>query len=108
MKDLVSSAKSWDYETALENALREREELLKNNPELKAFQSKIDKTLSETDIFEEKMKLLGKMIGSNLNLLYDKCHTLSEICSEIGIEANLPILEIKTKVKHLSGEPVNK
>lgn len=93
-KDIVVSD-SWDHEDALEKAIAERDALLKKRPELQKFQKVIDESLEGVEKFDDRMKILGKMIGSSLDHLYNECRTLDELCNEIGIETNIPILELK-------------
>ena len=86
---------SWDYKSALKEALAERDQLLKSIPELTELQKEIDLRLSGVESFEERMTIIGKMIGSSLDNLYNECNILTDICSHIGINTQLPILELK-------------
>lgn len=85
----------WDYELALETALRERDELLEKHPELCKLQDEIDMRLAEAESFEERMEILGSLIGEKLNHLYDECSELESLCSKIGVKAEFPITRFK-------------
>ncbi len=51
-----------DLDEILENALEEREALLKRRPKLKSFQQEIDEILIKAGCFENRMAVLGIMI----------------------------------------------
>ena len=82
----------WNYEAALKTALQEREALLKTNPHLKGLQDEIDKSLSSVDDSQERMQILGTMIGNNLLELHKACNKLAAICEDLDVDFNLPIL----------------
>ena len=97
MDNELKQTDSWDYKNALKEALAERDQLLKSRPELIELQKEIDLRLSGVESFEERMTIIGKMIGSSLDNLYNECNILTDICSHIGINTQLPILELKKK-----------
>jgi len=88
---------TWDHEAELKKALQERDDLLKKRPELVHLQKEIDHRLTSTESFEERMRILGKMLGTSLEKLYNECSTLADICDHCGIETQIPILELKKK-----------
>ena len=69
----------WDHKKALLKALKERDLLLKENPGLVLFQKEIDSRLQRVSSFEEKMEVLGTMIGNRLNILYEECFKLNTL-----------------------------
>ncbi len=94
-RSLQARDQAWDPEAALEEALQERDQLLKTNPELHDLQNEIDRLLAHENSFEERMNLLGNLIGQKLNVLYDECRKLEDICHSVGIQAELPITRFK-------------
>jgi hypothetical protein len=93
--DIQPDKCSWDHESVLKAALKERDELLKNKPELNRLQQEIDTLLSNEETFEGRIRILGEMIGSRLNKLNDECIRLETMCSRIGIETEMPITRFK-------------
>lgn len=92
---LQPQEKTWDPQAVLEEALRERDRLLSTNPELHELQNEIDSLLSPEDRFEDRMNILGKLIGQRLNILHDECQKLEELCHSVGIQTELPITRFK-------------
>ncbi len=56
-------------EEILEIAIKEREELLEQKPKLKAFQKEIDRLVKNSGNFENRMAVLGIMIGAKFEEL---------------------------------------
>ncbi len=56
-------------EEILENAIKEREELLEQKPKLKVFQEEIDRLVRNAGNFENRMAVLGIMIGAKFEEL---------------------------------------
>ncbi len=56
-------------EEILENALREREDLLNRSPKLRVFQLEIDNLLVQAGCFENRMAVLGVMIDARFDAL---------------------------------------
>ena len=77
----------WDHKKALLKALKERDLLLKEKPGLVLFQKEIDSRLQRVSSFEEKMKVLGTMIGSRLNILYEECFKLNTLYKTYSIKS---------------------
>ena len=95
MDNELKQTDSWDYKNALKEALAERDQLLKSRPELIELQKEIDLRLSGVESFEERMTIIGKMIGSSLDNRYNECSILADIYSHICINTQLPILGLK-------------
>ena len=93
--DSKTEKKKWDYKKALLKALKERDLLLKKRPELFLFQKEIDNKLQNIESFEDRMEILGTMMGAKLNVLYDECFKLNAICNKnnIGNSVKFEILE---------------
>jgi len=91
----------WNYEAALKTALKEREELLKTNPQLRWLQDEIDESLTSVDDFQERMQILGTMMGNKLGELHKECNKLAAICEDLDVDSNLPILNIKQNLINL-------
>ncbi len=92
---------TWNYEAVLKTALKEREELLKTNPQLRGLQDEIDARLSSVDDSQKRMQILGTMIGNKLGELHKKCNELKAICEDLDVDFNLPILNIKQHLINL-------
>lgn len=75
----------WDYKMALEKALHKREALLEKNPNLKKLQFEIEQNLDGVDGFEDRMKILGKMIDSNIKTLFTEWSKLQDLCNKTDI-----------------------
>jgi predicted nuclease with TOPRIM domain len=94
-QDMTASDTGWDPEAVLEEALREREKLLSSHPDLAELQAEVDRRLARVDSFEDRMAILGKMIGHRLNRLSDTCEELEALCHDVGIHTELPITRFK-------------
>jgi predicted nuclease with TOPRIM domain len=90
---------AWDAQAVLEEALKEREKLLSKNPELHALQEKIDRMLEGENRFEERMRILGRLIGEKLDELHEECTKLEGLCRSVGIHAELPITRFKKEIE---------
>lgn len=93
--ELECDDSNWDYKTALKNAIQERDALLNKHPELQELQDEVDRRLASASCFEERMKILGKLIGDRLNRLYDECVKLENLCTQVGIKVDIPITHFK-------------
>lgn len=91
----VQTKNSWDPDAVLKEALKEREKLLKEHPELSKLQDELDRRLENVDDFKERMKIIGRMIGNRLNRLNDHCDELENLLRGVGINAELPITAFK-------------
>lgn len=98
----VGKKKEWNPEAVLEEALKEREKLLKSRPELQELQAEIDRRLDGVEKFEDRMAILGKMIGSRLNRLSDNCDRFESLCHDIGIQTELPLTQFKKSLSKQS------
>jgi hypothetical protein len=61
-----SAPRKLSYQEILEEALRAREQFLKEHPHLQAFQDEIDRMLEKTVGFENRMSVLAFMIETKL------------------------------------------
>lgn len=91
----IQTKNSWDPDAVLKEALKEREKLLKEHPELSKLQDELDRRLENVDDFKERMKIIGRMIGNRLNRLNDHCDELENLLRGVGINAELPITAFK-------------
>lgn len=91
----IQTKKDWDPDAVLQEALRERERLLKNHPELSELQDELDRRLESVDDFEDRMKIIGRMIGNRLNRLNDECEKLETLLHDVGIDTEFPITRFK-------------
>ena len=74
MADSRSRGKS--YEDILEEALKAREQFLKEHPHLLPFQNEIDRILGKTVGFERRMSVIAFMIEKKLYELRDSIAVL--------------------------------
>jgi hypothetical protein len=71
-----SAPRKLSYQEILEEALRAREQFLKEHPHLQAFQDEIDRMLEKTVGFENRMSVLAFMIEAKLYELRDSISRL--------------------------------
>lgn len=90
---------AWDPDAVLEEALKERERLLTDHPELARLQADLDSRLENVDDFESRMKVIGRMIGNRLNRLTDECEKLEDLLDDVGIDVELPITRFKQSLR---------
>ncbi len=64
------------YQEKLEKALKARDQFLKEQPHLQAFQDEIDRILEKTVGFENRMSVLSFMMQKKLYELRDSCASL--------------------------------
>ena len=91
----IQTKNDWDPDAVLHEALKERERLLKNHPELSELQDELDRRLESVDDFEDRMRIIGRMIGNRLNRLNDECEKLESLLHDVGIDTEFPITQFK-------------
>ena len=86
------------YQEILEEALRAREQFLKEQPHLQAFQDEIDRILEKTVGFENRMSVLAFMIEAKL---YELKESIAQLYA-----APLETEEVFNKAKLERGDKV--
>ncbi len=93
----------WDHKKALEKALKEKDILLKSSKKLRDYQKKIDEKLKFAETFEDRMQVLGKMMGQNLNRLHNECMKLQNLCEKNGVKMKTPLVNFNQQdIKRLT------
>jgi len=76
MKMAEPAERKMSYSEILEEALKAREQFLKEHPHLQAFQDEIDRIMEKTVGFENRMSVLAFMIEAKLYELRDSISRL--------------------------------
>jgi hypothetical protein len=71
-------------------ALKERDRLLEEHPELREFQNEIDRRLDNAGSSENRMAVLAIMMEAKLKDLRDELSQLSTLMQQYSIPSNVP------------------
>ena len=97
--DNIQKKNSWDPDAVLKEALKERDRFLAEHPELARLQEELDRNLESVENFEDRMRIIGKMIGQRLNQMNDECEKLETMLDDMGIHAEFPITRFKQSLQ---------